>query len=112
MADLWMWQSQADYDEWLNELLVNTPDSYDDDASAESIVTDYVRDIEGLVGWLLDAEYIVIDSTADEVVIEDRHVPDQFWRLVKSYVERRLPDVEHDGDVLSLGPVPWQEPAR
>lgn len=113
MADLWMWQSQEDYDEWLNELMENTPDSYDGDEAAEAIFVKYVRDLEGLIGWLLDGEPIVIDSANDEVIIEDRFVATDFMVLVKHYVECRLPDVvTGDDGVMMLSPVPWEEPSR
>lgn len=35
-----------DYDDWVNDLLVNAPESYDGDTSAEDIVTHYVHDLE------------------------------------------------------------------
>ena len=35
-----------DYQDWLNELGENIPDSYDDDVAMEAIVLRYVRDLE------------------------------------------------------------------
>lgn len=41
------WDDDGDgYDDWVNDLMKNTPDSWDDDASAEQIVTGYVHEIE------------------------------------------------------------------
>jgi len=37
---------EAGYDDWVNDLLKNVPDSWDDDASAEQIVGDYLHELE------------------------------------------------------------------
>ena len=42
MSETRQWPDEAAYDEWLNEMLAHTPDSWDDDASAEGILTDFV----------------------------------------------------------------------
>lgn len=47
MSAYWTKDEHAmEYDEWVNELLLNAPESYDDDAAAEEIVVRYVRDLE------------------------------------------------------------------
>ena len=47
---LWMWKDDIEgYDDWLNELLRDTPESWDGDSSAEQIVLEYVRHLEHLV---------------------------------------------------------------
>lgn len=37
---------EAGYDDWVNDLMKNTPDSWDDDASAEQIVMAYLHELE------------------------------------------------------------------
>lgn len=47
MTAYWTKPDEAsEYDAWVNDLLVNAPEAYDDDADAESIVTRYVHDLE------------------------------------------------------------------
>jgi hypothetical protein len=81
-----------DYDAWVNELLANTPESYDTDESAEAIVTSYVSDLEGLVRWFLDhASVCVADEFSSPVTISFESdwlvVPDDFHRIVRAYKE-------------------------
>jgi hypothetical protein len=41
------WDDNQDgYDDWVNDLLKNAPESWDSDEGAESIVTGYVRALE------------------------------------------------------------------
>lgn len=54
MAEIWQWQDQDDYDDWLNELVKHAGDSYDDDVAMEAITTVYVHDLAESVQWLLD----------------------------------------------------------
>jgi hypothetical protein len=49
------YHQDSDYQDWLNELGENIPESYDDDVAMEAIVLRYVRDLEALArdvaGW-------------------------------------------------------------
>ena len=47
MTAYWTQAEHAtEYDDWVNGLLENAPESFDDDAAAEEIVTRYVRWLE------------------------------------------------------------------
>lgn len=41
--------SIGDYDQFVNDILKNTPDSWDDDVAAEAIALDYVKELESRV---------------------------------------------------------------
>lgn len=45
-AEVWF---HPDVNEFINELLENAPDDYDDDASGSAIAVKYVRDLEAEV---------------------------------------------------------------
>lgn len=96
--------SREAYDQFLEDLFERTPDSYDDDAAAESIAVDYVRDLEGLVSWLLD-RVIVVSLGGDDFTVHGRLLPDEFRRLVIYHIEARLPEASvYDGNLV-LNPV-------
>lgn len=48
----WQWEDggvhldQRRYDDWVNDLLLNVGDSWDDDSSAEDIISRYVHEME------------------------------------------------------------------
>lgn len=44
--DLWMWDEQQQYDDWLNDLMANAPTCWDGDEAMESLVTRYVHHLE------------------------------------------------------------------
>ena len=46
MADIWQWQDQQQYDDWCNDLVRDSPESWDGDDAQESIVTEYVHELE------------------------------------------------------------------
>jgi hypothetical protein len=45
----------GDHDAFVNELLENTPNIYDDDVAAEAIVIKYLRDLEAMRDGLMTA---------------------------------------------------------
>lgn len=44
--------TQPEHDDFVNEILLNAPDSWDDDAAAEAIAIDYVRKLEERLQYL------------------------------------------------------------
>lgn len=44
--DVWVWNEQADYDSWLDEMFAHVPDCWGDDVAAESILVSYIRNLE------------------------------------------------------------------
>jgi hypothetical protein len=40
------WWMEPNHQTFVNEILLNAPESWDDDASAESIAVDYVHELE------------------------------------------------------------------
>jgi hypothetical protein len=72
----WPWDGDADgYADWLNDLMENMGDEWDDDASAESIVTRYVRWLEAELDHarpVIDAALRRADASLDPKIADHR----------------------------------------
>lgn len=101
----------GDHDEFVNELLLNTPESYDGDDAAEAIAVRYVHDLEdairkirSAVTPLADDRTAILGAGRCTIALDDEDtviVIDALTRSAQAHMyHAKMPGAMHPGDLL------------